>query len=383
MPQPDEQFRARMRGLYAAQFVVIGTYMPFMPAWLDAKGLSPGQIGVLLTVPMLARTVLAPWLAYAVDRGGNRGHALGLMAGGAAAASAALFLSGGFLSVLLIFCAVALFWCALMPVTDATALWGARAAGLDYGRMRLWGSASFIAANLGVGAVVDRLSTDAAIIIIVVAFAAAGWFAFALPRHGGAAPLAPPSLARTRRLLVRPVFLALIGVAALLNGSHAALYGFGTLHWASLGYSGTAIGGLWAIGVVAEIVLFAWSGAAVRRLGSRGLLVLAALAAIVRWVAMTFDPPFAALVPLQLLHGLSFGATHLGIVNLVADSLPERLGATAQSVMYAVSSLAMALATLAAGALYGAYGAQTFWLMAALAVPGLALLVAARPRGKP
>lgn len=377
MSVPAEPFRARMGALYAAQFVVIGTYMPFMPPWLAARGLSPAEIGLLLTVPMVARAALAPWIAYAIDRHGERRTALALLSLGAAAATAGLYLAAGMAALLAIFCAIALFWCALMPVTDAAALAGARSAGLDYGRMRLWGSASFIAANVGAGMLVDRFSPDAAIGIIVVAFLAGGWFAFVLPdldRTEAAAP--PPTMAETRRLLTRPAFLAVLVAAGLLNASHAALYGFGTLHWAAQGHSGTVIGWLWAVGVLAEIALFARAGGVVRRFGAQRLLVIAAAACVLRWSAMTFEPSLAALVVLQLLHGLTFGAAHLGIVHLVADALPGRLGATAQSVMYAVSSVLMAAATLAAGWLYGLYAGQVFWAMTGIAALALAAFVA-------
>jgi PPP family 3-phenylpropionic acid transporter len=170
-------------------------------------------------------------------------------------------------------------------------------------------------------------------------------------------------------------FLLAIAIAALLQSSHMLIYGFGTLHWQGLGYSSLLIGALWAIGVIAEIGLFAFSGAVVAAVGAWPLLLVAALAAVLRWTAMAFDPPLGLLIALQTLHGLTFGATHLAIVNLVADAVPAELGATAQSVMYAMASLAGSLAMLAAGALYAAFGTGAFWAMAGLALGGLALAV--------
>ena len=54
------------------------------------------------------------------------------------------------------------------------------------------------------------------------------------------------------------------------------LYGFGSLRWLQAGYSEDAIGVLWAIGVVAEVILFAFGGVLVQRLGPVGLLRSAA-----------------------------------------------------------------------------------------------------------
>ena len=48
-------------------------------------------------------------------------------------------------------------WTTIMPLTETVAMSGVKAAGLDYGRMRLWGSLSFIAASFCGGWVVERL----------------------------------------------------------------------------------------------------------------------------------------------------------------------------------------------------------------------------------
>ena len=373
----SRQFSRRMQLVYAGQFLAIGTYMPFMPLWLSERGLSAVQIGLVLTVPMLARTFLAPVIAYAADRCGERIRALAALSILSALATGTLFLGSGFAAILAAFAGLALFWCALMPLAEAAAMHGARSRGLDYGRMRLWGSASFIAANLGAGVLVDQVSADAAVGLIAVSFMLTGWFAFGLPQpRGKAGAIAGPFSGADLALLLRPAFLAAIAIASLLNASHMLIYGFGTLHWQGLGHSSLLIGCLWATGVIAEIALFAFSSKVVARTCAWALLMVAALAATLRWVAMAFDPPLEMLFALQVLHGLTFGATHLGIVNLVADAVPSELGGTAQSLMYSVSSLVGALSTLAAGALYGAYGAGAFWAMAAIALGALVLVLA-------
>lgn len=374
MTSPTDYFRTRMKFFYAALFVVIGTYLPFMPAWLGDKGLGAEQIGFVLMIPMLIRAFITPWIAYGIDRHGNRSLAAAVLALGAAGATLALFAVEGFAAVLVVFALVSLLWSPLNPVADAAAIAGVRAAGLDYGRMRLWGSASFIAANLGAGWLIDRYSPDAALAVMAVALAATGLIAATLPRLETQSAGAQPFTAASLKLLARGAFIAILLIAALLNASHAVIYAFGTLHWQSLGYSNTTIGVLWAVGVLAEIVLFAFSGAAIRRFGSYGLLALGAAAACVRWTAMAYDPPMAFLFVLQMLHAFTFGATYLGMVNLAADAVPERLGGTAQSMLHAAISVMLAGATLAAGRLYGSYGAEAFLAMASMGAAVLILL---------
>jgi PPP family 3-phenylpropionic acid transporter len=102
------------------------------------------------------------------------------------------------------------------------------------------------------------------------------------------------------------------------------------------------------------------------------LIMVGGVAAIVRWVGMAFDPPAAALTFLQLLHGLSFGATHLGSLALIARVAPEGRGATAQG-LYAIGlGLVMAAMMSLSGWLYASYGNLSYVAMALAAVAGCA-----------
>ena len=94
---------------------------------------------------------------------------------------------------------------------------------------------------------------------------------------------------------------------------------------------------------------------------------------------MGFDPPLALLVVLQLLHALTFGATHIGAVHFISRAVPETQSGTAQALYAAVTGgIVMGGTMLAAGPLYAAYGGRAYWAMAAVAVwlPATALVAA-------
>src|SRR5204863_8498660 len=106
--------------------------------------------------------------------------------------------------------------------------------------------------------------------------------------------------------------------------------------------------------------------------GAAELVVLGAGAAVIRWLAMGFDPPLVLLVPLQLLHALTFGATHLGAMHFIGRVVPGAQAGTAQALYASVTSgIAMGGAMLVAGPLYAAYAGRAYWAMAALAAVGL------------
>ena len=121
----------------------------------------------------------------------------------------------------------------------------------------------------------------------------------------------------------------------------------------------------------------AFSGAVVRRIGAVQLIVLGAAASVVRWLAMGFDPPLALLIPLQALHGVTYGATHIGAFYFMAQAVPEQNAGTAQALYASITAgIAMGGAMLLSGQLYAAHGGRTYWAMAVIAAVGLAASLA-------
>ena len=376
-------FAARVSALFAAIFVVAGTNLPYLPIWLDWAGLSTREIAVITAAPLLVRVAVTPTIGFAADRAGDHRRFLIALSWAGLAALVALAQSRGFWPILLCTLFFALAWTTIMPLTETVAMSGVRAAGLDYGRMRLWGSLSFIAATLAGGWVVEWLGPASAIWLVVAGGVLTTLAAHALARPIGLGRLkaatSPPrlSLAGALGLLRSRLFLMFLLAVGGTQAAHAMFYTFGTLHWRIAGLSAGWAGALWAISVVSEIGLFAFSRAVLARIGARALIVLGAGAAVLRWLVMGFDPPLALLLPLQVLHGLTFGATHLGAMHFISQTVPEAQAGTAQSLYASVTGgIAMGGAMLISGPLYAAYAGRGYWAMALIAAIALAASLA-------
>ncbi len=366
----------RLAILYAAIFVLAGFFLPYMPVWLNAQGLTAAQIALVLSMHMFLRPVFTPLVAYAADRTGARRGILITLACGAGLAIILLSRAENFAEIFGLVVLFGLFWMSVTPLAEATAMQAVREAGVDYGRVRLWGSLTFIGASVGGGAAIAHWGADATIWLLIFSAALVLAAALLLPR---AAP--PPALpgAPAKPLTVRdaaalgasPLFLLFLLAASLIQATHAVYYTFGTLHWQSLDISTPVIGALWSVGVLAEIALFIWAARSLRLFGPAGLILLGGAGAILRWTVTAFDPPLWLLFPAQALHGLSFGATHLGAVHFISEAVPEDRSSTAQGVYAAVTAgLVLGAATIASGPLYRLFGGEAYIAMAMLGVAG-------------
>jgi MFS transporter, PPP family, 3-phenylpropionic acid transporter len=268
------------------------------------------------------------------------------------------------------------FYTPLLPLADAYALRGLGLHGRSYGPVRSWGSAAFIAGTLGGGLLLDRIAQGDLIWVVVGVVALNAAAAFALAPLGERTSRATVQLASASMFLRDSRFLMVAAAAALIQASHAVFYGFSALQWQAAGFGGATIGTLWAVGVVAEIALFAASARFPMK--STVLLLVGAAGAVMRWGAMAFDPPPVLLLMLQCLHALSFGATHLGAVGFVARVAPAGLGASAQGYLAVALALVMAGAMGVSGELYARWGSGAYWAMAVLAALGALVLLAGR-----
>ena len=369
-------FALRLAIFYAALFAALGVQVPFLPLWLAAKGLDASTIGMVLSVPMLVRLLAIPLATRIADRHDALRAIIAIASALAMLGYGAMGLAQGALAVITAFALASIFYTPLMPLADAYALRGLGALGRAYGPVRLWGSAAFIVGSFAGGLVLDVVPARDLIWLVAAALVMTASAACTL------SPLAPREtstakpLRSARDLLRDPALLAAMAAASLIQASHAIYYGFSTLDWAAAGLDGSAIGALWALGVVAEIVLFAMSGRL--PVAPTTLILFGAAGAAVRWGAMAFDPPAVLLAPLQCLHGLSFGATHLGALGFIARTAPAEASATAQGYLAVALGLAMAAAMGVSGVLYARWGSFAYVTMALLAAAGGVLALAAR-----
>ena len=372
----------RLSLFYASLCLFGGVQLPFFPVWLKYKGLGPQEISIIIAATMFLRIVGGPVFALIADRLDDRRRVVVMLAWGSLAAVSLYLVTSGFWQIFLVTFVLMTLWPSITPLIETMAMRAVVEQGIDYGRVRLWCSITFIVGSSGTGWLLGY-STNA-----IIAFCLIGAIGVNLV---GAYLLAPelPTRRKSRTKKVsplkgfldivrQPVFMLGITTASIIQSTHAVYYAFGTLNWQRHGYADTTIGMLWGVGVIAEIILFAFSAPVVARIGAVRLMTLGAVAAIFRWGITALNPPLFVLFPLQTLHALTYCAAHLGAIHFITRSTPKSLAATGQSLYASLSAgVIMGGMTLAAGKLYQAYGAHAYWLASgagAVALVGCLLL---------
>ena len=358
-------FVPRVAALYAAVFLYNGIQLPFLPVWFAAKQVDPALIGLMVAVPMLARMLSVSIVAREADRRDAVRAAIVLAGWASVGCHIFVGLSSGSLAILIAYTIASFTFTPLLPLTETYTLKGLAERGRAYGPVRLWGSFAFIAGNFLGGFLLDAMPARDLIWPIV---GTVGLTALA------ASLLQPQRISRAEmRESDAPLwrdrgFVAMLIGASLIQASHSIYYIFSALQWRGEGLPGGAIAALWALGVIAEIILFALSGRL--NFSPTTYLLIGAAGAVLRWGAMAVNPAVLVLPFLQLLHGLSFGATHLGALTYVAQRAAAAQAATAQGHLAIAISAAGGGAAAVTGLLYSNFGIESYAFMALMAVAG-------------
>ncbi|MUK25491.1 3-phenylpropionate MFS transporter [Aliivibrio fischeri] len=356
-------------------FFAYGVYLPFWALWFEEQGVSAGDIGVLIGLGFATRCVANLVITPRLHRVEHIVPALRLLTLASLIALALFLVNGASFWWLAIVTVLFNLSCGpAVPLSDAMTNYYAKNNLLDYGRTRLWGSVSFIAGSTVVGYLVSGFGT-----YMIVYTAIAGILAalVLVMRNPNPMPVSVSDEDNERpkllALLTEAPIVKFIVLVALIQGSHAAYYSFSSIYWKESGYQESTIGYLWSLGVVAEVMIFAFSKQLFAGWKTSTLFKVAAIGVVVRWGLTAATTELFALVLVQALHGVTFAMAHLAAIQYI-QKFPQNKMVALQALYNAIPLGAfIALMTTLSGWGYEAWGANIFWLMAAMGV--LALMI--------
>lgn len=372
----------RLSAFYFFFFAVVGGLIPYWGAYLRSLGFGAPAIGALIAI-LYATKIVAPniwgWLA---DHSGQRMATVRLACLLAAVTFAGVFLGQGYGWLALLMVLFGFFWNAALPQFEANTMSHLGANDHYYSRIRLWGSMGFIVAVTLLGGLTDRLGLQIvpwALLLLLAGLAGASLIAPSAPAHANNTAHEP-----FRQALLRPNVLGFLAACYLLQASHGPFYAFYSIYLANHGYSGAVIGILWAVGVVAEIMVFLMMHRWLPRFGPRRLMTTALMLAVVRWTLVgTFPERISLQVVAQTLHAGSFGVYHAVAIALINRFFTGPNQGRGQALYSSLTfGAGVASGSLASGYLWSAFGATATWYAAAaVAATGAVLASRSLPQG--
>jgi PPP family 3-phenylpropionic acid transporter len=373
---------ARASMAYATYFAGIGAAFPYLPVYYRSLGLDLGLIGALAAVSALVGLLSSPIWGALADRFPHSRLILPLAALGSAVGVALLSVADSAPAVVL---SVVLFSSAaggVAPTLDSRALEAVREDRDRYGRLRAWGSLSFIVASWVVGLLIDRAGVHVLFLCWIPALLLTAAVGLTLPPGEATHPSA--RVQTLRRVLRERAIVRFLPAALLVWSANMAVNSFFSLHLLGLGASAGLVGLAWAFGALVEIPLMWAFPAMAARIRAERLLILGGALFALRAVAMAVITAPVVVVALMAVHGAAFALFVVGGVTYVSRRAPTGTAATAQGVFTSTWGLGMILGSGLGGQLAGAVGIGSMYAVAAAvgAAGVVALVLALRPYGE-
>lgn len=363
----------RLSGFYLFYFALLGSTAPFLGLYFDHLGFSAERIGELVAIPMLMRCLAPNLWGWLGDATGQRLLIVRIGALCTLLSFSLIFYSKSYAWLALVMALHAFFWHAVLPQFEVITLAHLREQASRYSQIRLWGSIGFILAVVGLGTLMERLGLGiypvAVMAVMTGIVISSAWVPNATPEQR-------PELNGNGgflRQLRQPGVFAFFICVGLMQASHGPYYTFFSIHLEALGYGRGTIGLLWALGVVAEILLFLVMAPLLARFSLRQVLVASFMLAAIRWLILgTLADHLAVLLIAQLMHAATFGSFHAAAIHFVQRSFGHRQQGQGQALYATLAGVGGAL-----GALYSGYSWASLGPLWTFAIASLAALVAA------
>jgi|GEM_PF-262408 len=367
---------------YFTLMTTAGAANAFGGIWMEGRGLSASQIGVVSAAPVLVMLVLNMVAGRIADRASDWRQVIVAAAVLGGIFPIGLLWAADFWSILLFWTLTSIAFMTCVPVLDAAAMRLTARRGTDFGSMRAWATIGYLIAIIATGWLVTWAGQEAYMPFFVALALIRTVTSLFLPRFRAPDGEKPPTTGATRMLQVmKPWFLLPLFGFAIVLASHFILNAFQALLWERQGISLSTIGFLIAFGGLAETLLFFTYRKLDKRTSARVLLLIAGVVTVIRWTAMAFAPPVGWLIPLQALHGITYGLGFMACLTFIRSHTSEDIAAEAQGFFVMLQQGMSVLALVGFGGLVDDYGARAYFASALFAALGaLCILVSIKIR---
>jgi PPP family 3-phenylpropionic acid transporter len=356
----------RIAGFYFFYFAFVGMFSPYWSLYLQSLRFDAIDIAILMSLQPVMRMVAPSLWGWLADHTGKRQEVVVAAAGLSALFYTGVFFTESFWGLFAVMLLMNFFWSASMPLVEATTLTYLGKNTAHYGRLRSWGSVGFIVSVVGLGYAFDYIAIAWLLWAGLLCEIGILLFAREIPKtevlahHTDHQPI--------RQIVMQPRVLALLGASFLMAVAHGPYYTFFSIYLVEHGYAKSAVGGLWALGVICEIGVFFLMPALVRRFGFERILLFSFAAAAIRFllIGWTVDIVYLLLLA-QVMHAFTFGSFHAASVGLIHEFFQGRHQSRGQALFGSVTyGAGGVLGGLASGPIWQHWGGSVLYTFSAL-----------------
>jgi len=356
---------------YACFFGVFGILLPFWALWLKGEGISTEMIGSMLAFALVARSAGALLLTRNLVSTASLLSRVQRLTLTAIVAFCGFYLIDNVYAIFLLVILTNFIFSPLMALGETIGAKLVRYNNMDYGKVRLWGSIGFMLSSALTGFLVEEFDHKVILLSIIVGLGILFLLTITPAKNMPEGETAvSKSSSGILTILKRPTFWPFLAITSLLQGAHAAYYGFGAVYWQDIGISETYIGYFWSVGVVGEIFFLAFGKRFFGNVSIAMMFAIAAAGSVIRWSTLGYAVDIAPIMLSQLLHGVTFGVAHMASMRYMAERVAEEDAVATQAIYAALPfSLAIAMLTFVSGLFYPIVKEDIFIYMALAVLP--------------
>lgn len=356
----------RLSGFYFFYFASLGALIPYWGLYLNSLGFDAAAIGGLMAIIMATKIVSPNIWGWIADHTGRRMAIVRFGSLAAAVCFVGIFFSAQFWWLALVMLLFSFFWNAALPQIEAATFSHLQTETHRYSSIRLWGSIGFILAVWGLGEVLNNIGMGYLPAILLILFLGIWLMSLLVPEEAaGHLTLDHEPL---RKVLSQAPVAGLLVTCFLMQASHGPYYTFYSIYMTRHGYSLWLIGAMWAVGVIAEVLVFLVMHRLVPAFGLKPLLIVSLFLASLRWVLIGLYPDNVVILFLaQCLHAASFGVYHATAIQLIHTYFKGRHQGKGQALYSSLSfGAGGAAGSLLSGYAWESMGGNITFMLAAL-----------------
>ena len=330
----EKSLNIKLNILYFIFYAALAGYYPFLTVYMVERGLSYTQIGIAYAATALISVVVQPVWGYITDKYSTKKKILLItMLTSSIIINAFVFISG-FGMVIVAMVILIIFQSPMGSILDAYTYEIIEVhRGIQFGRIRLMGSAGYAVFSLLIGILIKATNINSSFYTYFIMLITGVFVTRSITFKGNAKSQKLDfndirELLRNKKFIVLLLSICIMGIALGVNGSYISVLIEKT------GGSVSNLGMLWFMLAMSELPAFFFGGKLLKKYSELNVFIFAILVYSIRFFLGGSCTNYQQVMLLQLLQGISFPLYLMASLQYLNKIVPSKMR-TSSMTLYA------------------------------------------------